>query len=319
MVFLSQVHEREPMEVLIALAGIGGLAILLAPPSQVPSESDFKKAQEKLTTSPEDPDANLVVGKYMAFVAGDYDGAMAFLIKSQDKTLRQLAEHERAPLYIDTAPKKVGMGDEWVTAAKAFPALFRAFYDRASFFYSSAYPDLDTLWKEKVRERGMKLAASRPAGGPRKNIPAGWVGDPLPPGAKMPVLDGQIAHTGSYSVRMTPADDKVKDSWSQFKSETIAIPPGRELEFSIYALSSGTENAADRLVLYFVDRNSSSVYIPLDTPFWKRLSGKIAIPDGATRVVLGVIQNSKKGTIWVDDASIKVDGKEVLKNGSFEQ
>lgn len=320
---LGYSHERKSMEALIALTGLGalgGLVYLFAPAPPLPTEADFKKAQEKLQANPEDPDANLVSGKYMAFVLGDYDGGMAFLAKSSDKTLRTLAEHERAPLYADTAPKKVGLADEWVSAAKSFPALFRIFYDRAAYHYAAAWPDLDPVWKEKVRERGMKLAAARPAGGFRKGVPGGWVGDPLPPGATMPTLDGTIAHTGSYSVRMNPGDPKVKGSWSQLKTDVLAIPQGsKELEYSAYVMSNGTDNANDRLVLYFVDRSADSVYVPLDTPMWKRVGGKVRVPDNAVRVVLGLIQNSGKGNIWIDDTSVKVDGREILKNPSFEQ
>lgn len=308
------------MELILALAGLGGVAALLLqskPP--LPSELDYKKASDKLKESPQDPDASTIVGKYMAFVLGDYKGGMIYLANSSDKTLRTLAEHENAPLYADTAPKKVGMGDEWVAAAKTFPALWRIFYDRAAQWYADAWPDLDPLWKDRSRTQGLKMAAARPQGGSRKGLPVGWTADTLPPGAKAPVLDGTIAHTGSYSVKMIPPDEKVPNGFSQLKSDVVVIPAGKEIEYSASVLSNGTENANDRVILYFVDQVSGSAYIPLDTPFWNRVSGKMNIPAGATRVMLGVIQASKKGNVWVDDVSVKVDGKEVMKNLSFEQ
>jgi len=310
--------------VLAALAGIGGLALLLSPSSSLPSESDYKKAKDKLANTPEDPDANTVVGKYLAFVMGDYDSAMPFLAKSSDKTLKTLAEHERAPLYADTGPKKVGMGDEWINAAKSFPALFRPFYDRASFWYTSAWSDLknEPLWGDKLRERGLKLAAAKPPGAGRKGLPTGWAVGGGVPGGRPPVLDGTMAHTGSYSVKIIPADEKIKDSGSVLQSDLFPVS-GKNLELSAFVLSDGTENAADQLRLNFFNQNGGWMgavgpYVPIDVPFWGRVYTKASIPEGAARAQLGIVLYSKKGNLWVDDVSIKVDSKEVLKNGSFE-
>lgn len=312
------IQRGKPMEALLVLAGLAGVAALLLPGQPLPSETDYTKAQAKLKETPEDPDANTVVGKYLAFVLGNYDEAMPYLSKSTDKTLKTLADHERAPLYTDNAPKKIGMGDEWVAAAKEFKALNRIFYDRASQWYALAWPDLDPVWKEKTRIQGMKLAAARPPGGARKGLPTGWNADQTIAGMKPPVLDGTISHTGSYSIKMMPSDEKVQNTFSQLKSDVLVIPPGKQIEYSAMVMSNGTENANDRLVFYFVDKNSGSVFIPLDMPLWNRVGGKMAIPDGATRAMIGVIQSSKKGNIWVDDISVKVDGKELLKNSSFE-
>lgn len=319
------VEGKRSMEiVLAALAGIGGLALLLAPPSSLPSEADYKKAKDKLGTTPDDPDANTVVGKYLAFVLGDYDEGMKFLAKSNDKTLKTLAEHERAPLYADTGIKKVSMGDEWVTAAKTFPALFRIFYDRAAYWYASSWGELknEPLWGDKLRERGLKLAASKPPGAGRKGLPTGWAVGGGIPGGRPPLLDGTMAHTGSYSVKIIPADEKVKDSGSVLQSDLLPIS-GKTLELSAFVLSDGTENAADQLRLNFFNQNGGWMgavgpYVPIDVPFWSRVYTKVNIPEGAARAQLGAVLYSKKGNLWIDDVSIKVDSKEVLKNGSFE-
>jgi len=314
------------MEILLlAAAGAAGLAALLTQSKPLPSDADFKKAQDTLKTTPEDPDANLVAGKYIAFVTGDYDNGMAYLAKSNDKTLRTLAEHERAPLYTDTAPQKVGMGDEWVAASKTFPALFRIFYDRAAHWYSAAWPDLDATWKDRTRTQGRKLAASRPPGGAKKAPPSGWVVDPGNAGRPI-VIDGAVARTGSYSIRIPAADEKVKNSYSSLKSELIPIPAsaqGKPFEVSAYVLADGTENGTDSLYGQFFDNAGSqigtvSAYMPVDTPFWNRVSLKGTVPNNAVRAQFSSVLNSKKGSLWIDDASMKIDGKEILKNGSFE-
>lgn len=303
---------------LLGLAALGGVALLLQQ-KPLPSKEDAEKAFAVLDKDPTDPDANTVFGKYKAFVSGDYDGAMPYLVHSKDTTLKTLAEHELDGSHNATAPQKIGMGDEWVTAAKKFPALSRIFYDRASQWYTKGWPDLDNVWKDRSRIQGLKLAAARPPGAAGKVLPPGWSGDQLVPGMKIPVLDGTISHNGSYSVKMIPADEKAKDVFSQLKSDVIAVPPrSKEAEFSATVMSNGTDSPNDRVVLYFLDKNAHQVFIPIDTPFWNRVSAKVAVPEGATRAMLGIIQASKKGNIWVDDASVKIDGKELIKNSSFE-
>src|SRR4029077_3836864 len=146
------------MEILLALAGIAGVALLVQSKSPLPSEADYNKAKEKLSADPSDPDANTTAGKYLCFVLGDYKSGLPFLQRSSDKTLKTLADHESAPLYTDTGPQKVGMGDEWVVAAKNFKPLYKIFYDRAAQWYAMAWTDLDEAWKAKLRDRFHKAA-----------------------------------------------------------------------------------------------------------------------------------------------------------------
>lgn len=310
-------------EILLGIAGLAGLAWLLQSRGPLPSEADFKKAKEKLDTNLLDPDANMIVGKYMAFVLGDYSGAMPYLVHAPDKTLRTLAEHELDSQFTDTPPKKVGMGDEWVAAAKSFQPLSRIFYDRAAQWYSAAWPDLDLVWKEKSRAQGRKLAAARPPGGARKGLPTGFHADIWTPGARPPVLDGNIARTGSYSVSIPAPDEKVQASASMVKSELIPIA-GKNVELSAYVLSDGTENAADRIFLWFFDQtgtlfDTKAAYYPTDLPFWNRVSVSVPVPANAVRAQFGAARYSKKGSVWVDDISMKFDGKEAMKNPSFEE
>jgi hypothetical protein len=63
----------------------------------------------------------------------------------------------------------------------------------------------------------------------------------------------------------------------------------------------------------------ASTFYPLDIPFWNRVVLKGVVPEGAVRAQVVVVLASKKGSMWVDDVSLKIDGKDVLKNGSFEE
>src|SRR6267142_2580604 len=95
---------RQSMELLLlGLAGLGGLALLLQQ-KPLPTKEDAEKAFAVLGKDPTDPDANTVFGKYKAFVIGDYDGAMPYLVHSKDITLKTLAEHELDSNYTQSAP-----------------------------------------------------------------------------------------------------------------------------------------------------------------------------------------------------------------------
>ncbi len=311
------------MDFLLTFAGATGLATLFTQAKPLPSEAEAVKAWTKLQKTPDDPEANLISGKYKAFVLGDYPEGMEFLVKSSDKTLKTLAEHELDPLHTATALQKAAMGDEWVVAAKKFQTLFRIFFDRAQYWYAEAWPKLDAASKLKYREQGRKLAAARPPGGARKGLPKDWTADMASAGARSPELDGTIARIGSYSIRMIPGDPKVANSSGILRS--VSIPAtGKKLELSAYVRTDDTDGASDQVFVSFFDRNgmATGTWGPLarmDTPFWQRVSIKMDIPDDVTIIQIGVFFRSKTGFMWIDDVSLKIDGTEVLKNTSFEE
>lgn len=308
------------MELLLALAGLAGLAVLLQSKS-LPSVEDYEQAKRRLAVVPTDPAANTVAGKYLMFVQGDYKAGAAHLVLSDDKTLAALAEHDSNPTYADSGEKKVGLGDEWVAAGKKYPPLSNIFYDRAAQWYIAAWPDLNGVWKDKTRVQGQKMAVARPKGGKKNALPSGWLAG-VGKSSRTPQLDGEVARSGSYSVRMMPADPTVKGSYSVLKTELFPLS-GKALDFSAYTLSDGTENVGDLLYITFYGndgkpKGTHRAFYPIDLPFWNRVSVKAAIPDTATRAQVVVERHSKNGTVWVDDFSVKVDGKEVLPNPSFE-
>jgi hypothetical protein len=308
------------MELLLALAGLGGLALLLQQ-KPLPSKDDAEKALVNLEKDPTDPDANTVAGKYKAFVMGDYDGAMPYLVHSKDVTLKTLAEHELDPEHTMRAVQKVGMGDEWVTAAKKFPALNRIFLDRASQWYIRAWPDLDGLWKAKSREQAAKLATSRPPGVSRKGLPKKWSSNIAAPAPAS--IDGSVARTGSHSIKIPAGDPKVPSAENGIQSEPIPLA-SQEVQYSAYIRTDQTENKTDQLYVSFHDNTGgllgiSAQNIPTDTPFWNKVSGTVKVPPNTTSMRLGTTVRSKKGAVWVDDVSVLVDGREGWFNLSFEE
>lgn len=305
---------------LLGLAGLGGLALLLQQKS-VPSQADVEKALEKLAKDPLDPDANTIAGKYKAFVMGDYEGAMPYLVHSKDATLKTLAEHELDDKSTVLPSQKVGMGDEWVNAAKKFPALNKSFYERAAQWYGKAWPSLDGAEKVKLRVQAAKLAASRPPGA-NKKIPSGWI-ETTGMNGTAPVLDGSISRSGSHSAKITPPPEKSPaNAASILRGELIPIPV-KPVEVVAFVRSDGTTNGQDRMALGFWDATGQplafhQVFIQPDYPFWNPITIKATPPDKTARAQLEVWQYSKAGNVWVDDVSMKVDGQEVVKNGSFE-
>jgi hypothetical protein len=304
------------MDLLLGLAGLAGLAALLQS-KVLPTEKEYEKAVLDLAANPDDPKANLVVGKYKTFVQDDFQFGLQHLAKGSDKTLAALAQKELDVTNTDTPEKQVGMGDEWVIAAKKFPPLTTQFYDHASEWYIKAWPRLTDLWKMKVREQGRKLAASRPAG-PKKATATNWT---MGPGC---IIDGTIAHTGSYSVKLPEKNPKTPEPEFRFISDPITVIGKKTFEMSAYALSDLTENPLDRFFVHVFNTDGVNVgpwvlLIQNDVPVWKPFYMKKDIPPNIVYVRLGSVKFSKDGNIWTDDFSVKIDGVEVMKNGSFEQ
>ena len=309
-------------EILLGVAGLVGLAALLQSKSPLPSDADYQKALAKLKDSPADPDANLIAGKYVAFVQGNYKDGLQYFARSNDQTLKTLAEHELAPLYADTPAKKIGMGDEWVAAAKNFKPLYRTFYDRASQWYAQAYPDLEGIWRDKTHERLLKLLQVPTAanGAVKKGFPATWIST-QPQGRVY--YDTTIAHNGGRSMRVEMTrDNPAAPFW--FQSPMFNAPKG-EINAVAYVATDGTNAQNDKMHLNFYNQAGGLVsfvegkFQP-DSPYWQRVEIKTEVPKGATKFAFGAFFNSSSGTAWLDDLSVKgADKAELLDNGSFEK
>jgi hypothetical protein len=234
-------------------------------------------------------------------------------LPSSDQTLKPIFDHETTPGYTESSLQKIGMGDEWVAAAKKLPSFRVQLYDRASEWYVKAWPDLDPFWKTRAREQGARMAASRSPGVSGKRLPSGWNSSM---GAAF--LDGTVARTGSYSIRIPGGKGE-----TYFGSDPIPLT-GKTVEVSVWVRSDGTDSHNDVITIYLLDKNkrgldSDRFNAPMDTPFWVRVTGKKDAIRDAAFVGVGVAVRSGSGNVWLDDYSMKIDGKEVLKNPSFEE
>ncbi|MCH7729376.1 MAG: hypothetical protein IH991_23305, partial [Planctomycetes bacterium] len=82
--------------------------------------SQLKKvrdAQALLRTNPDDPNANLLVGKWHCFEKNDWEAGLPHLAKSNDTLLSSLAKRETTSPP-ETATDQIALADAWWNAAE---------------------------------------------------------------------------------------------------------------------------------------------------------------------------------------------------------
>ena len=231
----------------------------------------------------------------------------------EEATLKVAALAEKA----ENGPSKVEVGDEFTKLMGKFPKRRIELLDAASLWYGKAWPDLDDAWKGKLRDRLARLYAPNQAGKPATLD--GW-GGVLGAAAKIEVV-GQRVHSGAFALRFTPKNLKLGTIAS---SKPVAVQAGKKLEVSAWVLSDGTDGLSDGLKFVIRDQKDGFSWtcgekIKSDSPVWVRISGETVLPEGSTSAEVQISFDSKAGVMYVDDLSINLDGKELLKTGSFEE
>ncbi len=116
-----------------------------------------KAAQQTLKSKPDDPDANLLVGRFLSFDKGEWKPGLPFLAKGSDAKLKELASRELAG---DTNADALALGTAWHDLAEKEkqPAVKNTMLERERFWYTSALPKLEGLNKVKIQKRLEELA-----------------------------------------------------------------------------------------------------------------------------------------------------------------
>lgn len=276
---------------------------------------EVAKAEKILADRPDDPAANQILAIHYASLQ-DWDKAIPHFSKSKVDLIRAAVQRETE--FDGNNLTAVEIGDAWVaTLAKAGIAR-QACLDRASFWYAKSWAKLDDFWKMKLRERLSKLYRPLVA---RPGSTTGWAG-PLDPAQKIDVLATTV-HSGGSALRLTPNAGKAKNH-SFLRSATIAIPAGKVLEFSAWVLADGTDSLDDHIRFFVKDTErrdieNNMLHMTTDFPVWKRISKQTDVRGEQSLVSLEVVSFSSKGVLWIDDMSLKIDGKELLQNGGFER
>ena len=291
------------------------LALLLLGQVPNPFDAEAKKAELKLAEKPEDPAANLAVGKRLLY-AGDGEKAVPFLLKGSDPTLKAAAKAE-TELDPSNLLFLLEAGDLWAQAMSANRPLRQACLDRASSWYAKAWPGLDELRKMKLRERLAKLYA--PAiPGKAVGFPKGW-GGPLGGKWKVEVQAARV-HAGGTALLIQP---QAENGLSEvFRANPMAVSGGQKLEISAWVLSDGTNYLSDGFVAHVLGSDgaaAASLTFPIraDFPIWTKVSKEISTPKGSEKLTLSFVIGSGKGLIFVSDLSVKLDGKELLPPEGF--
>ena len=113
-------------------------------------------AQRKLVNDPNDPDANLAVGRYKCLVKQDWQAGLPFLAKGSDEALRALAQWELAPPL--QAVEQVKLADAWWDLAELRQGAKdnseeKALRERAAYWYRLAMPGLSGVSLAKAQTR----------------------------------------------------------------------------------------------------------------------------------------------------------------------
>ncbi len=116
-------------------------------------------SSKTLLDKPDDPAANLIVGRYLCFVKGNYGRGLSMLIKTNHAILGNIAKQDFANPQQPDAQIEVGNA-WWKLAGKSTDKDERhAYMERAKYWYLKALPSLSGLNKTKLEKRVEELAA----------------------------------------------------------------------------------------------------------------------------------------------------------------
>jgi hypothetical protein len=127
-------------------------------------DADVRLARETLKQDPEDPEANLKIGEYLAFNQDSWPEALPYLVKGSNPLLSQLAQREQQAPKDSVAMEE--LGDAWCNFAEDdVKRIDRAtIYRRAIFWYREAIANsgsqLRKLAIQKKIDRILNLEAS---------------------------------------------------------------------------------------------------------------------------------------------------------------
>jgi hypothetical protein len=267
-------------------------------------------AVKTLESSPDDEKANFAAGMFFSTAKGDWTRAIGHFRKGSDLALRELSELDaQGPA---DSQERVKLAERWIEKSKQVPK----FKERGVYWYKEAWPNLAGPDREKVRPRVAELQAVA--------IPQGkeWTPATTISGWSFQAGSGignRYAFSGKASARV--AGDAGKRSWVMM--ERIPANPGKEFTLTLYALSEGMQQSAGSANIYWYRADGTGLGGPrapisADFPFWQKLEIKAVIPMDADKTAFDVVIDSPTGAIWIDDISLVVDGKNLIRNGSFE-
>jgi hypothetical protein len=112
--------------------------------------------------NPDDPAANLDIGRFLCFVKGSWDLGLRFIVKGSDLSLKALAERELS--LPSQVADRVSLADGWYELGEKerSPLKKSQLLAHAKSIYESALPDSAALVRAKIEKRLADLESSGP-------------------------------------------------------------------------------------------------------------------------------------------------------------
>jgi len=119
-----------------------------------------RKAEEAIAKNTNDPAAALDLGQYLCFVRGAWSEGLPMLVKGSDAALKAVAERDL--LGPPNAAEQTAVGDGWFDLAEKEKGWRREkFYDRAQYWYETAFAVAPGLVQAKIEKRLATMPGSR--------------------------------------------------------------------------------------------------------------------------------------------------------------
>src|SRR5438045_3053278 len=134
---------------------------------------------ETQANNPEDPGANLEIGRFLCFVKGSWDLGLRFLLRGSDSTLKTLAEKEIA--FPVQGQERVAIADGWYDLADKEKSPLRKVQMQAhsKTLYEATLTDASDLLRAKIEKRLGELGKLEysPAVVPPQGLVGQWLFD----------------------------------------------------------------------------------------------------------------------------------------------
>jgi hypothetical protein len=124
----------------------------------------MKGVLETLARNPDDPSANLEMGRFICFVKGGWDLGLRFMIKGSDAALKALADKElSAPVQL---ADRITLADGWYDLAEKEKSQLRRsqLQTHARSIYEVALPEATALVRARIEKRLADLVPAVPPG-----------------------------------------------------------------------------------------------------------------------------------------------------------
>ena len=118
-------------------------------------QKSVTEARQKLAESPDDPAANLAVGRYRCLIEGNWSAGLAHLAKCDDDGIKQAAALDAVGPGGEVTAGKIG--DAWYDLAKGGKG--QNFYARADYWYQKGVAVESGLAQVRLKKRHEEIAA----------------------------------------------------------------------------------------------------------------------------------------------------------------